>query len=98
MRQRSEKYAPNVNRIYSLTEFQRKAKDFLKLLQGTRIPLVLTVNGKASVVIQDAPTYQEMVDRLKRDDEFFERLLNRRNEPERIQLILDEVAAEMGDQ
>jgi hypothetical protein len=32
----------------------------------TRKPEVLTINGKAELVIQDAESYQEVIDRLER--------------------------------
>jgi PHD/YefM family antitoxin component YafN of YafNO toxin-antitoxin module len=94
MRQDSEAYAPNVNRIYSLTEFQRKAKEYLSLLKNTRIPLVLTVNGKASVVVQDAPTYQEMVDRIKADNVVLSQLVRHRGNSEKVDSILEELSIE----
>lgn len=50
--------------IHSLTDFQRNAKDHVKRLKDTKKPEILTVNGKASLVIQDAAAYEEMVDLL----------------------------------
>lgn len=50
--------------IHSLTHFQRNAKDYVQRLADTKRPEVLTVNGKAQVVIQDAHAYQEMVELL----------------------------------
>ncbi|MDI9635069.1 type II toxin-antitoxin system Phd/YefM family antitoxin [Geitlerinema splendidum] len=44
-----------------MTDFQRNAKSFLSELNGTRVPIILTVNGKAALVIQDPPTYQDML-------------------------------------
>lgn len=54
----------STNDIHSLTDFQRNAKDYVKRLADTKRPEVLTVNGKAQVVIQDAEAYQEMTDLL----------------------------------
>lgn len=51
--------------IYPLTDFQRNAKDFITQLQDSHKPIVLTVNGKAAVVIQDAASYQELLDQLE---------------------------------
>lgn len=51
--------------IYPLTDFQRNAKDFIAQLQDSHKPIVLTVNGKAAVVIQDAASYQELLDQLE---------------------------------
>lgn len=51
--------------IYSLTDFQRNAKQYIQRTKETQQPLVLTVNGKAEVVIQDALAYQKLIDRLE---------------------------------
>ncbi|HET6762537.1 MAG TPA: type II toxin-antitoxin system Phd/YefM family antitoxin [Longimicrobiaceae bacterium] len=50
--------------IYSLTEFQRKTRDCIQRLKDTGQPHVLTVNGKAEIVVQDADAYQRMLDVL----------------------------------
>jgi PHD/YefM family antitoxin component YafN of YafNO toxin-antitoxin module len=52
--------------IHSLTDFQRDAKTHIKRLKKTGRPEVLTVNGRASVVVQDAFAYQEMLDVVER--------------------------------
>jgi PHD/YefM family antitoxin component YafN of YafNO toxin-antitoxin module len=52
--------------IDSLTNFQKNAKNFATRLEETKEPLVLTVNGKAKLVIQDADAYQSMLDELER--------------------------------
>jgi PHD/YefM family antitoxin component YafN of YafNO toxin-antitoxin module len=52
--------------IHSLTEFQRDTKTHLKRLKKTGRPEVLTVNGRPSVVVQDALAYQEMLDAIDR--------------------------------
>jgi PHD/YefM family antitoxin component YafN of YafNO toxin-antitoxin module len=51
--------------IDSLTNFQKNAKSFTTRLEETKEPLVLTVNGKAKLVIQDAEAYQAMLDELE---------------------------------
>ena len=56
----------NLKDIRSLTDFQRNTKQHLQHIRETRSPMVLTVNGKAEVVIQDAEAYQELIDRLER--------------------------------
>jgi prevent-host-death family protein len=43
--------------IHSLTEFKRNTTEFLQRLKETKHPLVLTVNGKAELVVQDAESY-----------------------------------------
>ena len=45
----------NLTDIHSLTDFQRNVKDHLKHLKETGRPEILTVNGKAAVVVQDGP-------------------------------------------
>jgi prevent-host-death family protein len=48
--------------IDSLTKFKRQTAEFLEALRRTGEPVVLTVNGKAEVVVQDATAYQRLVD------------------------------------
>ena len=48
--------------IDSLTRFKRQTADYLHRLQETGEPLVLTVNGRAQVVVQDATAYQKLLD------------------------------------
>jgi Antitoxin Phd_YefM, type II toxin-antitoxin system len=52
--------------IRSLTEFQRTAKSRLQELKRSGRPQVLTVNGRAEIVVQDAKSYQTLLDRLER--------------------------------
>jgi len=54
----------DINEIRSVTDFQRNAKTHLARLKKTKAPMVLTVNGSASVVVQDAKAYQELQNRL----------------------------------
>jgi prevent-host-death family protein len=56
----------DLREVRSVTEFQRNLKDFVGRLKEKRIPLVLTVNGRAEVVVQDAASYQALLDRLER--------------------------------
>jgi prevent-host-death family protein len=48
--------------IQSLTTFRRQSGDFMKQLKKTKRPVVLTVNGKAAAVVQDAAAYQRLLD------------------------------------
>jgi prevent-host-death family protein len=43
--------------IDSLTNFKRQTAEYLERLHKTGEPVVLTVNGKAQVVVQDAGAY-----------------------------------------
>lgn len=56
----------DTRQIHSLTDFLRNHKAHVARLKKTRVPEVLTVNGKAEVVVQDAASYQLMLDRLSR--------------------------------
>lgn len=51
--------------IRSLTDFQRNTRTHLKHLKSTGRPVVLTVNGRAEVIVQDAQAYQEMLDTIR---------------------------------
>lgn len=44
--------------IQSVTDFKQNAAKFIKQVQETKEPLILTVNGKAAVVIQDADSFE----------------------------------------
>jgi prevent-host-death family protein len=48
--------------IQSLTTFRRASGEFMKQLKKTKRPVVLTVNGKAAAVVQDAEAYQRLLD------------------------------------
>ena len=50
--------------IHSLTDFLRNHKAHVKRLKKTHAPEVLTVNGKAELVVQEAKSYQRLLDRL----------------------------------
>ncbi len=50
--------------IHPLTGFLRDHKEHMERLAATGRPEVLTVNGKARVVIQDAEAYQKMAEAL----------------------------------
>jgi prevent-host-death family protein len=48
--------------IQSLTNFRRKSGEFLKQIKKSKRPVVLTVNGKAKAVVQDAQADQRLLD------------------------------------
>lgn len=56
----------DLREIRSVTEFQRNLKDYVGRLKEKKTPMVLTVNGRAEVVVQDAEGYQALLDRLER--------------------------------
>jgi len=54
--------------IQPLTNFKRNTTELVRQLKETGHPIVLTINGRAELVVQDAASYQrllELVDRLE---------------------------------
>ena len=47
--------------IDSLSNFKRKTTTFLKQMKKTGEPVILTINGKAELVVQDAASYQRFL-------------------------------------
>jgi len=58
----------DLREVRSVTEFQRNVKHYVARLKRRRAPLVLTVNGRAELVVQDAASYQQLLDRIERAD------------------------------
>ena len=56
----------DLREVRSVTEFQRNIKDYIGHLKENKTPLVLTVNGRAELVVQDAESYQLLLERLER--------------------------------
>jgi prevent-host-death family protein len=52
--------------IHPLTDFKRNTAEFIVQLKRTGDPLVLTINGKAELVVQDAKSYQRLMDIAER--------------------------------
>ena len=52
--------------IDSLSSFKRNSVKFLRQLKRTGHPVVLTRNGKAAVVVQDAAAYQRLLELAER--------------------------------
>lgn len=52
----------NLTDIHSFSEFQRNAKAHVRRLKETGKPEVLTINGQAELVIQDAAAYQQLIE------------------------------------
>jgi prevent-host-death family protein len=52
----------------SLSSFKRNTVEFIREMKETGRPIVLTVNGHAELVVQDARSYErmlELIDRLE---------------------------------
>jgi len=56
----------DLREVRSVTEFQRNIKESVGRLKEKKTPLVLTVNGRAELVVQDAESYQLILERLER--------------------------------
>jgi prevent-host-death family protein len=48
--------------IQPLTDFKRDTGRFMRQLKETGDPVILTVNGKAELVVQDAESYQRLLE------------------------------------
>jgi PHD/YefM family antitoxin component YafN of YafNO toxin-antitoxin module len=48
--------------IQPLTYFRRRSAEAVRQLKASRRPMVLTINGKAELVVQDAVSYQRLLD------------------------------------
>lgn len=51
--------------IQSLSSFKRNTSEFIEQMKETGSPIVLTVNGKAELVVQDAASYQKLLDAME---------------------------------
>jgi len=52
--------------INSLSNFKRKTPEFLRQSKETGHPVVLTINGKAELVVQDTASYQKLIELAER--------------------------------
>jgi prevent-host-death family protein len=52
--------------IQPLTDFKRNTSEFLRHLKATGNPVVLTINGRAELVVQNAAAYQKLFDLAER--------------------------------
>jgi len=48
--------------IQSLSMFKRDTAKLVRQMKRTKEPVILTVNGKASLVVQDAESYQKLLE------------------------------------
>ena len=62
--------------IMSLSTFKRDSNKVMRQMKKTKQPVVLTVNGKAAIVVQDAESYQDLLE-LKERAEVVETLRQR---------------------
>jgi PHD/YefM family antitoxin component YafN of YafNO toxin-antitoxin module len=52
--------------IHPLSDFVRNTKKHVERLKESKTPEVLTINGRAEIVVQDAESYQAMLDELEK--------------------------------
>jgi prevent-host-death family protein len=64
--------------IDSLSSFKRNTPEFVTRMKQTGEPIVLTINGKAELVVQDAESYQRLLALAERVEslEFLRRSLD----------------------
>ena len=55
----------DLREVRSVTELQRNLKVYVGRLKKKKTPLVLTANGRAELVVQNAERYQALLDRLE---------------------------------
>ena len=51
--------------IQSLSTFKRNTSELINQMKQTGNPIVLTVNGKAEVIVQDTDSYQKLLDSIE---------------------------------
>ena len=57
----------DITNSFSLTDFQRNAKGFIKGLKKSKKPLLLTVNGKVEAVLIDPKRFQKMETQIEKE-------------------------------
>ncbi len=77
--------------IRSLTDFQRNTKTHLRRLKHTGRPEVLTVNGKAELIVQNAAAYEETLDAIRGIQRGLDEMAAGKGEPAR--KVLDRIRA-----
>ena len=86
--------------IQPMTTFRNHSAEIMRHLKDTKRPVVLTVNGKAAAVVQDAEAYQHLLDLTAEASaaegirQGLEDLRNGRTRPARV--VFDEIRAEHG--
>lgn len=59
----------DLRQVYSLTDFLRNHKELVAKVTESHKPIVLTVKGKPAIVLQDAESYQQLLDKIEHTDE-----------------------------
>jgi PHD/YefM family antitoxin component YafN of YafNO toxin-antitoxin module len=77
--------------IRSLTDFQRNTKAHLRRLKSSGRPIVLTVNGRAELIVQDAAAFEDMLDAIRGIQRGLDEMKAGKGEPAR--KVLDRIRA-----
>jgi len=80
-----------VQDILSLTDFQRNTKSHLRRLKSSGRPVVLTVNGRAELIVQDAAAFEDMLDAIRGIQRGLDEMKAGKGEPAR--KVLDRIRA-----
>jgi hypothetical protein len=81
----------SVQDIRSLTDFQRNTKSHLRRLKSSGRPEVLTVNGRAELIVQDAAAFEDMLDAIRGIQRGLDEMKAGKGEPAR--KVLDRIRA-----
>jgi prevent-host-death family protein len=67
--------------IHPLSDFKRKTGELIEQLKDTGRPVVLTLNGRPELVVQNAAAYQTLLDRLRECESELQSEVSRRAGP-----------------
>lgn len=56
----------NLKDTESLAAFKRNTTEYVKKIKKSGKPLVLTIHGRAEIIVQDAESYQRMLELIDR--------------------------------
>lgn len=85
--------------IQTLSDFKRDASKIIKQIKTTKEPVILTVNGKAAAVVQDAESYQQLIEAKERAETVAilrERLADRSGETKTLDEVFNKLAKDHG--
>jgi PHD/YefM family antitoxin component YafN of YafNO toxin-antitoxin module len=85
---------PRATDIMPITEFTRAYQKVIRELKKHGQPTVLTVDGKPSIVVQDARAYQETLDTL--DALYLEEAVQRALDDPRPSISVEELRRRLG--
>ena len=77
--------------IRPLTDFKRNTSEFMSRMKKTRRPVVLTVNGRAELIVQNAAAYEDTLDAIRGIQRGLDEMKAGKGEPARV--VLDRIRA-----